>query len=193
LLNLGTRYLDYGLTGGFFLFLGLAIFVGLDSTAAVSVLDVLQKTLRADETKGFETLLTGIFTSLFIVCVFAIGLLLDLVGSISPAWEAETFRQHLNRNKQWIRPLVGGYAEYLNDDVDRMLEAKRLFGFEQYKKMFNFKYQFRQLTNIAAVRRLEGILIAYLLITADAQRTKFVLDQFHTYRIARAVSMGFSF
>jgi hypothetical protein len=75
-----------------------------DSESAFAALEVMQKMLSNEKLKGFETLLNGVLASLFVVSVFALGLVLDLVGAVLNIWEEEAFRTHLERNKKWLDP-----------------------------------------------------------------------------------------
>jgi len=68
MISLGTRYVDYGLTGGFFLFLGAALFWWLDPVRAT---DLSKSAYDQLANKNVEPLITGVLTSLFVVCVFA--------------------------------------------------------------------------------------------------------------------------
>jgi hypothetical protein len=86
MISLGARYIDYGLTGGFFLFVALAVFGWHHPEAVSAILEKLpdlQKNLPVGET---------VLASFFVVCVFATGLLLDLVGSLALVWELSIFR-----------------------------------------------------------------------------------------------------
>jgi hypothetical protein len=184
-INLGARYLDYGLTGGFFLFVGMAVFGWFHPAAAHAMLDNFQKILPAGEVKALETLLNGIFASLFVVCVFATGLLLDLVGSILVLFEADVFLKHLKRNKAWIGQLVARYEEVLGEDMNQFLTFPKV-----WKRMLDPRVGLRPLMLIAPFGRIESILLSHLLLTADRTKLEMVMDQVHTCRIARAVSSG---
>src|SRR6266513_3094545 len=85
------------------------------------MLENFQKILPTGEAKALETLLNGIFASLFVVCVFATGLLLDLVGSLLVLLEADVFLKHLKRNKAWIGQLLAKYEEFLGQDMNEIL------------------------------------------------------------------------
>jgi hypothetical protein len=183
-ISLGARYLDYGLTGGFFLFVGIAVFGWFHPAATLAMLDDFQKVLPAGEAKALETLLNGIFASLFVVCVFATGLLLDLVGAILVVWEADVFLKHLKRNKVWIGQLVAKYEEFLGEDMNQFLTLPN-----GWKRM-DPRLGLRPLMLIAPFCRIESILLSHLLLTADRTKLEMVMDQVRTCRIARAVSSG---
>jgi hypothetical protein len=184
-ISLGARYVDYGLTGGFFLFVGMAVFGWFDTAAALAMLDNFQKVLPAGEVKVLETLLNGIFVSLFVVCVFATGLLLDLLGSILVLFEADVFLKHLKRNKAWIGQLVARYEEFLGEDLNQFLTFPTF-----WKRTLDPRVGLRPLMLIAPFGRIESILLSHLLLTADRTKLEMVMDQDRTCRIARAVSSG---
>jgi hypothetical protein len=183
-ISLGARYLDYGLTGGFFLFVGIAVFGWLYPAAALAMVDAFWKILPAGEAKALETTLNGIFASLVVVCVFATGLLLDLVGSLLVFFEADVFVKHLKRNKAWIGPLVAKYEEFLGEDMNQFLTFPNVW------KRMDPRLGLQPFRLIAPFGRIESILLSHLLLTADRTKLDMVMDQARTCRIARAVSSG---
>jgi hypothetical protein len=188
-ISLGARYVDYGLTGGLFLFVGMAVFGWVNVDTAVSILKCLQKLASTSNSEGFGALFTGIFTSFFVVCIFATGLLLDLVGSLLIYWELDLFRKQLERNKGWVGPLLEKYSEFLHEDVKRFLTVPPTY-IERMRASLSPRQSWLMLTSVGSFRRIENILLSHLLITVDRARIEFVMDQLRTCRIARAVSSG---
>ncbi len=175
MISLGARYVDYGLTGGFFLFVALAVFGWHHPEAVSAILEKLpdlQKKLPVGET---------VLASFFVVCVFATGLLLDLVGSLALVWELSIFRKYLNRNREWIGQLVAKYQEFLGEDFN-LISTKPHF--------WELRIRQQPLLLLAPFNRIESILISHLVLTADPTRLELVMEQMRTYRIARAVSSG---
>ena len=154
MISLGARYIDYGLTGGFFLFVAMAVFGWYHPAAVPAMLVNFQKNLPAGETKALETLLNGIFASLFVVCVFATGLLLDLVGSLLIVWELDVFQKHLKRNKAWIEQLLAKYEEFLGEDMNQVLKLPNFW------KQLDPRLGLRPLMLIAPFGRIESILLS---------------------------------
>jgi hypothetical protein len=183
-ISLGARYLDYGLTGGFFLFVGMALFGWLYPAAAHTMVDAFWKILPAGEAKALETSLNGIFASLVIVCVFATGLLLDLAGSLLILLEADVFVKHLKRNEAWVGPLLAKYEEFLGEDMNQFL------AYPNFWKRLDPRQGLRPYRLMAPFGRIESILLSHLLLTADSTKLDMVMDQARTCRIARAVSSG---
>jgi hypothetical protein len=174
MISLGARYVDYGLTGGFFLFVALAVFGWHHPEAVSAILDKLpelQKKLPVSET---------VLASFFVVCVFATGLLLDLVGSLAFVWELGIFRKYLNRNKEWIGQIVAKYEEFLGEDINLISTTN----------FWDLRIRRQPVMLVAPFNRIESILISHLVLTADPTRLELVMDQMRTYRIARAVSSG---
>ena len=184
MITLGARYIDYGLTGGFFLFVAMAVFGWYHPAAVIAMLKNFQENLPAGEAKNLETLLNGIFASLFVVCLFATGLLLDLVGSLLIFWELDVFQKHLKRNKAWIGQLVAKYEDFLGEDMNQVLKLPNFW------KRMDPRLGLRPLMLIAPFGRIESILLSHLLLTADPTKLEMVMDQVRTCRIARAVSSG---
>jgi hypothetical protein len=159
---------------------------GWHHPAALAMLENFnfQKYLPPGEAKALETLLNGIFASLFVVCVFATGLLLDLVGSILVFWEADVFRKHIKRNKAWIGQLLAKYEEFLGEDMNQFLT------YPNFWKRMDPRLGLRPLSLIAPFGRIESVLLSHLLLTADPTKIEMLMDQLRTCRIARAVSSG---
>jgi hypothetical protein len=187
MISLGARYIDYGLTGGFFLFVALAVF-GWHHPEVMSALlknfQEYQGKLSAGEMKALETLANGVFASLFVVCIFATGLLLDLFGSLLGIWELDIFRKYVKRNKEWIGQLTAKYAEFLGEDFNLISTKSTVW------QRLDLRTGFHPLLLTAPFNRIESILISHLLLTADPARLELLMDQMRTCRIARAVSLG---
>jgi hypothetical protein len=183
-ISLGARYIDYGLTGGLFLFVGMALFGWCYPTAAEALWQIIQNKSSGSDTKALETLLNGIFASLFVVCVFATGLILDLTGSILVMWEVEVFAKHIERNKAWIGSLAVRYEEFLGEDMKQILTLPSL------RKRWWRPQIIAEFKLIAPFSRIESILLSHLLLTVDPTRLETLMDQVRTCRIARAVSSG---
>ena len=143
-------------------------------SAILEKLPDLQKKLPVGET---------VLASFFVVCVFATGLLLDLVGSLALAWELSIFRKYLNRNKEWIGQLVAKYAEFLGEDFN-LISTKPRF--------WDLRIRQQPLMLLAPFNRIESILISHLVLTGDPTRLESVMEQMRTYRIARRRLNGWS-
>jgi len=193
MITLGTKYLDYGLTGGVFLVLTLVLFGPPDATSLVTSLNALKAMLSANELDRFDTLIDAVIASFLVVCLFATGLILDLTGAILVAWEGNVLRVHLVRNRGWIEPMLAKYQDYLGEDIAQFLSipiASWRFWERRFWRYSRDEGVFKGLTVIPQMRRIEGILLSHLLLNSDHDKVGFILDQLRTCRLARAVSSG---
>ena len=186
MISLGVRYIDYGLTGGLFLFVGMAVFGWYHPAAVQAMLGNFQdfrNQLNPAQAGALDTLLNGIFAPLFVVGVFATGLLLDLFGSLLVLFDARIFLRHLKRNKVWIGQLVAKYEEFLGEDMDQFLTLPNTW------KLFS-SWEDKGGLFLTPFGRIESILLSHLLLTADPPKLEMLMDQVRTCRIARAVASG---
>jgi hypothetical protein len=190
MISLGSQYLDYGLTGGFFIFLAGAMLITFDTASTIAAINQLKSLTTSVSAAGLETTINGLIASLFVVCLFAVGLILDLFGSIFVAWEVSVFSGHFHRNKAWLEPLLERYRDYLRDDLTRFMGKPPI-------KLLSFRWRdvkaqlaFQALRSFPQMRRVEGILTSHLLLTTDREKTETMLDQLRTCRLARAVASG---
>src|ERR1041385_7119974 len=115
----GTRFAEYGITGGFFLFFHVLVIcffapaevlhqveaVGLWCTELVSKMPAVAQ-------PAFQSLLVA----LGLLSVFVTGLLLDLIGSIFMLAEARMFRVQTMKNAAWLGDVVGRqFPDYADD------------------------------------------------------------------------------
>jgi hypothetical protein len=180
---LGTRYIDYGLTGGLFILVAIFLYESLPQEIALPSLGALRESLDK-ALPGSPDFVNTLLTTLLVICVFAIGLLLDLIGSVLVAWEAAVFRRHLLRNREWILPVFDEYRLFLGDDVQEFLAVRK----PSIQKAFSLRSQ--PLAVVPQFNRLQSVLLAHLLLLTDPSKVEVVLDQLHTCRVARAVSSG---
>ena len=91
----GTRFAEYGITGGFFLFfhvvvLGVAFPEIALQNAQLAV--EISPSIAAKIPLAAQTALQSLLIALALLSVFVIGLLLDLLGSIFVLAEVRVFR-----------------------------------------------------------------------------------------------------
>ena len=210
MISLGNRYTDYGLTGGFFLFLLGALFIWLMPIEASALLDIAHVKWTEKLSlfpKALEPIFVSICAAIFIICVFFAGLFLDLLGSILVLWEADVFRKHLVRGKTWILPILEQYEEFLGDDVNRVItefdypfsksEFKRVFGSFAFWKARNRKAfskdQKQSLTRFRLIKpfsRIQSVLLSHIIFNSEPGKLEVLTDQLRLCRISRAISSG---
>jgi hypothetical protein len=105
----------------------------------------------------------------------------------------ESFVSQFRRNEAWARPLLQSYAEFIKDDVERLIEAQPYSIYQEYtwtaltsslrRLILTFK-------SFGRLNRIEGVLISHLIFNSDEKKTQFVLENLHTCRVARSISSG---
>jgi hypothetical protein len=123
--SLGERFADYGLTGGFFLLIWVALFSGFWPAEASVLLSSLMTLLPPNTTDvpvGFAPLLVSVVLSGFLLIIFFIGLLLDLVGSFFIMPQIDVFRRQLIMGKPWVQPVLASYAGFIDNDFEKLTE-----------------------------------------------------------------------
>jgi hypothetical protein len=167
MITLGSRYVDYGLVGGLFLILNGAILAILGNTPDTRLSPLLASLIGdAEMPKVFESTFNTVMVSILVVIVFASGLLLDLLGSILAVHEMRIFVSQFRRNETWARPLLQSYAEFIKDDVERLIEAQPYSFYQEYtwtaltsslrRLILTFK-------SFGRLNRIEGVLISHLI------------------------------
>jgi hypothetical protein len=109
MLNLGSRFAEYGITGGFFIFAQVSVLVWAYPRIAVELTAFLSDNLSAPLAKipvAAQSPFTSLLVAVSVVSVFFVWLLLDLIGSLFVYEELFIFRTHLERNQQWISKFI---------------------------------------------------------------------------------------
>ena len=212
MISLGEKFSDYGFTGGLFL-CGQAALVALLSPDAF---DSSSRRLFKVVGVSFEHLSEGlkpigisVAIALLILVIFALGLTLDLLGSLLLPWEANIFKKYLGRNEAWIRSLLASHRLFLVDDLDFFIEklGPPLGMIQEWKKFLRVSplWKIKVLANMAKdlimrditqfrlwqpYARLQSILFFHLVINVEASRLQTLHDQHRVYRVSRAVGTG---
>jgi hypothetical protein len=194
MITLGSRYVDYGLVGGLFLILNGAILAILGNAPNASLATLLNSFIGAAEMpKTFESTFNTVMISILVVIVFASGLLLDLLGSILAVYEMRIFVSQFKRNETWARPLLQSYAEFIQDDLEGLIEAHPYSWYQEFT-WTALASLFRRLIltfkSFGRFNRIEGVLMSHLIFNSDEKKTQFVLENLHTCRVARSISSG---
>jgi hypothetical protein len=181
-ISLGARFADYGLTGGFFLLVSLALFGWLLPAEACSLVSSLKIALGSNTFNAptiLGTFIAGVFAAAFIVVVFFLGLLLDLLGSMV-MWERKIFRKELRRGKQWMNPVLNMYEEFLGKDFERLIEGKERW----YERIF------RRRRLLGRYSRVQSIILWHILLRVEPAKLEILSDQFRLCRVAGAIASG---
>jgi hypothetical protein len=210
LITLGTRFVDYGLTGGTIVFFSIGLIGWFNpgaGSAVFGLIHAVQNSVATELPSFFESVLGPIMIAFFVVSVFLVGFILDLIGSVFVVWEMNIFRKNLESNQRWIKPVLNKYKVFLGDDMERLLtqfgdplskeelkESFRIFVFwrgENWKTFWkNMKRGFLRLRLIKPFNRLQNILFSHLLFHIEHAKLETLSDQLRICRIARAISTG---
>jgi hypothetical protein len=202
----GSRFAEYGITGGFFilsqlLVLGWAIPGGVG--AAFQLSTALLADLNHRDLAPLFPAIQSLSVALALLSVFIIGLLLDLTGGIFVLWEARLFRVHLIRNRNWIVRLIEADLPDRKRDYVRFLTlldsiSPRRLGSYFYSP-FRFlraserrrrsRNSFRLVRRMQqAFRQLEASLIAKVVVAGV--KTDLLGEQTSISRMSRAITFA---
>jgi hypothetical protein len=120
-MQIGSRFTEYGLTGGFFWICQILFFTYTGQ--AKTLLSYLLSVQRPPDwiwQIGFTAI-----SALAIIAVFVAGLLLDLLAVYFRPTEMSVFHEHLVRNRDWLGRLIADHKAYCETDYE---EFERKFG-----------------------------------------------------------------
>jgi hypothetical protein len=202
----GTRFAEYGLTGGFFILLQLLVLEWMFPGGAVYVLQFLATLYANIAAKNFEPIypaIQSLLVALTLLSVFITGLLLDLIGAVLVMWEARDFRTHLLQNGSWVTPFIEAELPDYKSDYEifftllDQLSPRDWWGRPEsyaFWKWSVLRQAFRRapipISGIRktqqAFRRLEAALIAKLVVVGV--KTDFLSEQMSICRMSRAIT-----
>src|SRR5881396_2827163 len=112
-MQIGSRFTEYGLTGGFFWICQLLFLVY--SGQAKTLLSNLSS-VKLDPTSWISQIGSTAISALAIIAVFVAGLLLDLLAVYFRQREMGVFQRHLVRNSDWLGRLIADHKAYCEAD-----------------------------------------------------------------------------
>jgi hypothetical protein len=203
-MQIGSRFTEYGLTGGFFWICQL-LFLAY-SGQAKTLLSHLS-TVQLQIPPWISQIGSTAISALAIIAVFVAGLLLDLLAVYFRQWEMRVFQRHLARNRDWLGRLIAdhkGYCEADYEEFERQLGGTSLgqdtmagFG------VFFFWNRERRQQYVAAAKRGRGawkvarpyerlwsFFASYVLVQSGSSQLSLMVDQYYLWRTARAVSVS---
>lgn len=199
----GTRFAEYGITGGFFIVTQIVMFGWLvpDGPAYVAIVfGSFFTTISTAVPTPAQPALQSLVVALALLSVFIAGLLLDLVGSYSIVDEASLFRDHLIKNRLWVSKLIEtelsnyahDYAFFLR--IERTLNApsgwrKSIASLALWRADVRRAWRRSRFGSVRRMQkpflRLEAGLIAR--IVASGTKTDLLVEQLSVCRMARAI------
>jgi len=136
--------------------------------------------------------------------VFALGLLLELVGSLFFAYESQIFQRYIRHNRWWLEKILSRYGRQMDTDYDRYCRQKLLLlqkldprhlllYLTLWNKGSRSKVREEILAEVWMIRthnRIHSYLIGYLGLMNEASRVQLLYDQMRTWRVSRSLVTG---
>ena len=205
-MQIGSRFTEYGLTGGFFWICQL--FFLWYSGQAKTLLSYLSS-VQPEQVQQIPSWVSQIgstaISALAIIAVFVAGLLLDLLAVYFRPWEMQVLNQHLVRNRDWLGRLIKDHEGYCAADYEEferlnreipVAEAGFLSGFrfwnrEQRRQDAARAKQNRRLRKLMRpYERLWSFFTSYVLVQSGSSQLSLMVDQYYLWRAGRAVSVS---
>ena len=204
-MKISDRFTDYGLIGGFFWALQVALLL---SVGLGNVKSLIGSTNWGDFSKvaaqipsGVISAVAAVLGAVALIAIFTTGLLLDLVGSwLYRAAEMTLFQKHAKQNAIWMEKLVNLHQDYIQNDWKVILSAPTfardglLIGFKGllfWSKRFRNEYvdAVRKLWTLrSAYTRVQAFLLAYVLLSSRAEKLELVSTQISLWNTSRAIA-----
>ena len=206
-MQLGSRFAEYGLTGGFFWMCQLLVIATTTQTGTWQMFAQAPFVLPPGTSSPFATVFTSLLGALAIVAVFVAGLLLDLLAAYFTNLEISVFLRHLARNRSWLDPLVAEHGQYCQGDYDALavlrdqsLSTSEQFrvgfaGFAVWNEVKRRKFSqalsnsFAQWRLIEPYQRFLSFLSSYVVVRSES-KLDVMTDQYYLWRAGRSVSVA---
>jgi len=218
LMKISDRFLDYGLTGGFFWTVQIILLLIFYPTAWHSMATIAIGAIP-QQLAGSAN---AIFGALGIIAIFFTGALLDLFSPLYALPEMFTIRKHLISNKDWLKDEVIKYPSpkydlekmciFQDDAIDNHNDIEwmcsvvngppkikhqnsYLVFIRTYPRLY-LKYKFLSLTEkrelVQHCQNFIAFFNSYLLKRSDASQLESLMDQMHLWSTMRAFSSAIS-
>jgi hypothetical protein len=204
-MQIGSRFTEYGLTGGFFWICQLVFLVySGQATTLLSRMSTVHLPQIQDPRiwQIGSTAISSLVAALAIIAVFVAGLVLDLLAVYFRRFEMLVFQEHLARNRNWLGRLIADHKAYCETDYE---EFERRFGGTSPARDTRPRLGISLLWNrerrqqyVAAVKgkfgvarayeRLWSFFASYVLVESGSSQLSLMVDQYYLWRTGRAVS-----
>ena len=187
MIGLGSRFAEYGLTGGFFVFGQLFVLAWFFPEIAADWFSSIAKLLSArlyELPAAARPAFSNLLAALALVSIFFAGLLLDLIGSVLAAWEVKIFKRTLDVNAGWFSKFIETTGDQSRVDYEHIRKSLRRRSFA-ISRLWKREYAIGALDSF---RRLETLLMAYVLASLGASSLDWLADQMRLCRTSRAIS-----
>jgi hypothetical protein len=203
-MKISDKFTDYGLIGGFFWALQVALVVsfGFGSVKSINWGEFGKAVARIPS--GVVSPLAAVLGAVVLIAIFTTGLLLDLCGSTLYFFaEMTTFQKHARHNDLWVGKLVNQHQDYIQNDWELILSAPSLLSFSWKALLISFKAllfwhkRFRdEYVDAArqswalrpAYTRVQTFLLAYVQLSPRAEKLDLLSTQISLWNTSRAIS-----
>jgi hypothetical protein len=197
-MQIGSRFTEYGLTGGFFWICQL-LFLTYSGQRTI-LLSNLPSNL--DIPSWILPSVSTAISALAIVAVFVAGLLLDLSAVYFRQWEMRVFHRHLVRNRDWLGRFIAdhkGYCEADYEEFERQLgksslakDRKAGFGvsllWNRERRQQYFAVGWGPWKGARPYERLWSFFASYVLVESGSSQLSLMTDQYYLWRTGRTIS-----
>ena len=207
-MKISDRFLDYGLTGGFFLTLQMALLFSFFPEIWPKMVGlVIPPTLQGS--------VNPVLSALGIVAIFFTGALLDLFVPFYAYAETYEIRRHLLWNKDWLQEVLVASTPGLKKDLEMLwifqnptvdkLEGRKWIKvvLDDYRRNASQKAWLHRVwqnlrnrfwfspvkrTLVTECQRLVAFLHSYIFLYSEASQLEMLVTRMHLWQIIRAFS-----
>ncbi len=185
-MQIGSRFTEYGLTGGFF---WICQFIFLWRSGQTQTLLGKLSTVQNQIPEHLPIAITSLVSALAIIAVFVTGLLLDLLAGYFRPLEMGVFHKHLVRNRDWLGRLIAnhkGYCEADYEEFERQFDRTSPPSASQ-KRLFAV---LKRAWVAGPYERLWSFFTSYIFVESGSLQLSLMVDQYYLWRTGRAVSVS---
>jgi hypothetical protein len=207
-MSISSRFTEYGLTGAFLFITQVVLYFlgyGESSSQNLQQLASMLTTISSAFPPAFQPALMSLAATLALVSIFFIGLCLDLLGSTFALWEVNQFKKKLEKNADWLKPLVDSNKSYVGEDYDKLIsEFGSLFSKDEWKIGFKIlifwkeknrrdyvnelKRTLKRYQLLSAYNRFQSFLVSFVFVYSGSSKLELFVDQVHLWRTSRSIS-----
>ena len=188
-MQIGSRFTEYGLSGGFFWICQFILFWYSGQTQTLlSNLSNKRLNIPTDTPIAF----TSMVSALAIIAVFVTGLLLDLIAVYFRPMEMRVFRRHLVRNRDWMGRLIADHKGYCEADYEQFERLPKVMPNPFEIILFWNRERRQQAWEVWRLarpyERLWSFFASYVVVQSGSSQLSLMVDEYHLWRTGRAVS-----
>jgi hypothetical protein len=200
-MKISDRFTDYGLIGGFFWMLQLAIWPVIDRTGWADALHYFTGALVSVPKEALPSFV-ALLGAFGLIAVFTTGLLLDLLGSsYFLATEMMVFARHVRQHIHWLQRVTDLNTDYIQEDWSILINAptyrNQLRASLKFFKLWNERDRkgcwlvVREVWKLrSAYTRMQSFLLSYVLLTSGVEKVELLSTQMSLWNTGRAIAAG---